>query len=51
MRIILLGFMGCGKSVIGKQLAKRMNLKFIDLDLYIEKKHNRSITEIFDNKD
>ena len=50
MRIFLIGFMGCGKTTLGKKLAKDLNYNFIDLDTYIEKKTNKTITEIFDNK-
>ena len=38
MTIYLCGFMGCGKSTIGKLLAQKTGLKFTDLDDYIEKK-------------
>ena len=50
MRIFLIGFMGCGKTTLGKKLAKDLNYNFIDLDTYIEKRTNKTITEIFDNK-
>jgi len=50
MRIFLLGFMGCGKSTIGKALAKKMRLDFIDLDNYITKKEGISIKQIFDER-
>lgn len=46
--IVLCGFMGCGKSTIGKQLAKIMNRKYVDIDIYIEKKQNMTVKEIFD---
>ena len=39
--------MGCGKSAVGKQLADKLNFDFIDSDLFIEKKHQKSIPEIF----
>lgn len=39
--------MGCGKSTIGKALAQKRNIPFIDLDFYIEEKENKSISEIF----
>tara|TARA_B100000315_G_C14502893_1_gene553180 strand:- start:7 stop:480 length:474 start_codon:yes stop_codon:yes gene_type:complete len=39
--------MGCGKSTIGKSLAKKNNKKFIDLDILIEKKIGKSINKIF----
>lgn len=47
MKIALLGFMGTGKSSIGKLLAEKINFKFIDTDKYIEKKTGLSIPEIF----
>jgi shikimate kinase len=47
MRIFLNGFMGCGKSTIGKKLANKLGYGFIDLDDYIEKKSKRTIPEIF----
>ena len=50
MRIFLIGFMGCGKTTLGKKLAKHLNYNFIDLDNYIEKTTNKTITEIFENK-
>ncbi len=43
----MIGFMGCGKSTIGKMVAKEMNYTFIDLDREIEAAENRSITDIF----
>ncbi len=45
--IVLVGLMGCGKSSIGKRLAKALNLQFIDLDNRIEDITGMSITEIF----
>lgn len=46
--IYLCGFMGCGKSHIGRRLSKRLNMPLVDLDEYIVKKEKRSIPEIFD---
>lgn len=46
-RIILVGFMGAGKSTLGKKVAKKMNIPFIDSDQEIEKRHQKSIGEIF----
>ena len=46
--IVLIGFMGSGKSTIGKAVADRLGLKFYDLDLYIEEKQNMKITDIFE---
>lgn len=45
--IILIGFMGCGKSSIGKYLEKKHGYTLIDTDDYIEKEQNRSINDIF----
>lgn len=50
MIITLLGYMGCGKSTIGKELAQIMGYVFIDLDNYIETKEGKSITAIFNDK-
>ena len=48
--LVLLGMMGVGKSTLGKIVAKKLNLKFIDTDLNIEKKISMKIWEIFKNK-
>ncbi|MBI2815640.1 MAG: shikimate kinase [Acidobacteria bacterium] len=45
--IFLVGFMGCGKSTVGQQLARRLAWRFIDLDEQIEKTEGRTIAEIF----
>ena len=50
MKIILLGYMGSGKTTIGKILAERRKLPFIDLDHYIEEKEQMPISEIFNQK-
>ena len=49
MNIYLIGMMGSGKSTVGKILAKKLDLPFMDLDHYIEVKSNKSISEIFKN--
>ena len=46
MRVIFLGFRYSGKSTIGKQLAEKHNLKFIDIDKEIERHQNQTIAEI-----
>jgi shikimate kinase len=45
--IALIGFMGTGKTAVGKLLAQKLGKKFIELDALIEKKAGRSIPEIF----
>ncbi|RNA68952.1 shikimate kinase [Alteribacter keqinensis] len=45
--IYLTGFMGAGKSTVGKLLAQKLGLGFIDLDEYIEEKSGKTIPEIF----
>lgn len=46
-RIILIGYMGAGKTTIGKELAKNLGLPFYDLDWYIESRMRKKISEIF----
>ena len=48
MIIVLIGYMGSGKSTVGKELAKKLNFNFLDLDNYIENKYNSTISDIFD---
>lgn len=49
-RIILLGYMGAGKTTIGKVLSKELGLPFYDLDWYIETRMHRSVKQIFDER-
>ncbi|MBQ2351301.1 MAG: shikimate kinase [Bacteroidales bacterium] len=51
MRIFLVGFMGAGKSVIGRRLAKSLNLSFYDLDEEIESRYKMSVSAIFQKYD
>ena len=48
--IFLCGFMGCGKSTVGRLLARRLKCRCTDLDDYIEKQENMTIPEIFEQK-
>ncbi|NER09079.1 shikimate kinase [Muriicola jejuensis] len=50
MKIVLTGYMGSGKSVVGKALAARLGLPFLDLDDQIEKELGMDIPEIFKEK-
>jgi shikimate kinase len=47
-RIILTGFMGAGKSTIGRLLAPRLDWNFLDLDAHLESRTNATIPEIFE---
>ncbi|MBQ8857796.1 MAG: shikimate kinase [Lachnospiraceae bacterium] len=46
-RIVLMGFMGVGKTTVGKRLARELELKFIDTDERIESEQGRKISDIF----
>lgn len=45
--IVLIGFMGTGKTSVGHALAERLGLTFVDMDAIIEEREARPITEIF----
>ena len=45
--LFLVGFMGCGKTTVGRLLAQRMAWKFVDLDQLIEEAEGRTVAEIF----
>jgi len=45
--IALTGFMGCGKTTVGRALALRTGLPFLDLDRYIEEVSGKRVSEIF----
>jgi shikimate kinase len=47
MKIIFLGYMASGKSTIGKEISKKLDMNFIDLDAYISEQEKQSISEIF----
>ena len=47
MKIFLLGFMGVGKTTIGKKLAAALQYPFVDLDARVAEKHNMSVPDIF----
>jgi shikimate kinase len=48
-KIILLGYMGCGKSTIANKLSGKIQIPYVDLDEFIEKKTNLTINQIFEN--
>jgi len=45
--IVITGFMGTGKSSVGRLVAERLGRTFVDMDLIIEEREGRSIAEIF----
>lgn len=46
-RVFLIGYMGSGKTTVGKMLAKSLALSFIDLDDFIQNKYRKTIADIF----
>ncbi len=49
-RIFLIGYMGSGKTTIGKLLATKLNYSFVDMDAHIEEKQFKSVSRIFAEK-
>ena len=47
-KIILVGFMGSGKSSVGKELSKRLKIKYLDSDVCIEENEKKRINDIFE---
>lgn len=47
-RIILIGYMGAGKTTVGRALSKELQLPFYDLDWYIENRRHRKIAQLFE---
>ncbi len=47
MRIYLIGYMGSGKSTLGRRLSKHLNVQFVDMDHYIEERNYKTIPQIF----
>jgi len=45
--LVFIGFMGCGKTTLGKWISQNVSMTFYDSDEYIESKQNREIKEIF----
>ena len=46
-RIFLIGYMGAGKTTLGKAFARAMGLAFVDLDWYIEERYHKTVSQIF----
>ncbi|AHW59935.1 shikimate kinase [Draconibacterium orientale] len=47
MRVYLIGYMGCGKSRMGRHLSEHMGLQFIDMDDYIEERNCKTVPQLF----
>ena len=47
MKLFLVGYMGCGKSSLGKKIAKAMGIRFIDTDAEVESREGATIADIF----
>lgn len=47
VRIFLIGYMGAGKTTLGKAYARKYGLSFVDLDWYIEERYHKSVSEMF----
>lgn len=47
IRVFLCGYMGSGKTTLGKSLSKEMDVQFIDLDNFIESRQHKTVKEIF----
>ncbi|MBQ8656835.1 MAG: shikimate kinase [Prevotella sp.] len=49
-RIILIGYMGSGKTTVGRALAKELGMQFYDLDWYIESRRRKTVPQLFAEK-
>ncbi len=47
MKIFLVGYMGCGKSTLGRKLAKATDMLFVDMDSWVEEREGATISDIF----
>ncbi|EDM43905.1 Shikimate kinase [unidentified eubacterium SCB49] len=50
MKIVLVGYMGSGKSIVGRQLSQVLDANFLDLDTEIEKEEGMSISSLFEKR-
>lgn len=46
--IVLIGMPGCGKTTLGQDVASRLNLKFVDMDDFIERSSKKTVSQIFE---
>lgn len=50
IRIFLIGYMGAGKTTLGKALARNLGLTFVDLDWYVEERFHKTVRQIFEER-
>jgi len=50
IRIFLIGYMGAGKTTLGKAFARELGLTFVDLDWYIEERFHKTVQQIFEER-
>ena len=48
--VFLIGYMGVGKTTIGKQIAERFGWPFVDMDLFIENRYHKTVPDLFAEK-
>jgi shikimate kinase len=49
-RVFLIGYMGAGKTTLGKILARKLNLSFVDIDCFIENRFHKKIRDLFEER-
>ncbi|KAA6350813.1 Shikimate kinase [termite gut metagenome] len=50
IRVFLIGYMGAGKTTLGKILARKLKLSFVDIDCFIESRFHKKIRDLFDER-
>ena len=50
IRIFLTGYMGAGKTTLGKAFARKLNIPFVDLDWYMEERFHKTVGELFSER-
>ena len=50
IRVFLIGYMGAGKTTLGKAFARAMGLTFVDLDWYIEERFHKTVRQLFEER-
>lgn len=50
IRVFFVGYMGAGKTTLGKAFARELGLTFIDLDWYIEERYHKTVRQIFEER-